>query len=90
MSIEWWTQTLEGDKAMTIVMRDFIAQAKAGDWTAETGWFTLSHLFRRFALTHPKCPPDNSDWTNDTTMNAVVLIMRKVANGEPVDDMLAD
>lgn len=88
--MEFNTFTPEGDQALTVIMRDFIAQAKMGDWTADDDWYTLERKFTEFAEKHPTPPPADCGWTDTDTMEIVVWVMRKVANGESVKELLAN
>ena len=85
MTVQWSTFSEEGDRAMSMVMRDLLSQAKMGDWTPSTDWDTLANIFMKFAATHPSRPSDDSGWDDTDTMEIVVWVMRSHAQGKRVE-----
>lgn len=85
MAVQWWTYTEEGDRAMGLVMKDLLSQAKVGEWSSNDDWDTLTGIFKRFAATHPNRPSDDSGWDDTEPMEVVVWAMRAQADGRRID-----
>lgn len=78
----WGTFSEESEKKMTRMMRDFLGQARIGDWQPDGDWYTLKNKFYGFAEKHADGITGYDDGWRDTDVEeCVVWVMRKVASG---------
>jgi len=79
--IRWATFSDEAEKKMARVMKDFLSQAKMGDWNDGDDFYDLRDKFYGFARSHADKPADGDGWTDSDVEEVVVWILRKVAKG---------